>query len=47
MKVLLVPSGNPQTVQSAKLLAARLVIAGIDSEVQPRAAACLHGLLAR
>lgn len=35
MKVLLVPSGNPQTVQSAKLLAARLVIAGIDSEVQP------------
>ena len=35
MKVLLVPSGNPDTVKSARMLAARLVIAGIDTEVQP------------
>lgn len=35
MKVLLVPSGNPDTVKSARYLASRLVIAGIDAEVQP------------
>lgn len=35
MKVLLVPSGNPEAVKSARYLAARLVIAGIDAEVQP------------
>lgn len=35
VKVLLVPSGNPDAVKSARMLAARLVIAGIDTEVQP------------
>lgn len=35
MKVLIVPSGNPSTCQSASLLAARLAAAGIDAEVQP------------
>ncbi len=35
MKVLLVPSGNPDTVAAARMLAARLVISGIDAEVQP------------
>ena len=35
MKVLLVPSADPQTVEAARLLAARLTVAGIDTEVQP------------
>lgn len=35
MKVLIVPSGNPKTRDAARTLAARLVISGIDAEVQP------------
>lgn len=35
MKVLLVPSGNPDTIASARYLAARLVVAGVDAQVQP------------
>jgi NAD+ kinase len=34
VKVLLVPSANPKTVESARYLRSRLIIAGIDTEVQ-------------
>lgn len=35
MKVLIVPSGNPEARDSAKLLSSRLLVAGIDAAVQP------------
>lgn len=34
MNVLIVPSGNPRTCDSARLLASRLIVAGIDAVVQ-------------
>ena len=35
MKVLLVPSGNPDTIAAAHYLASRLIATGIDAQVQP------------